>query len=144
MSFWIKIKAKIAMMASQEEVKELLEKSKKAIEQNYIENLYENEQANLKIEKLALEIEKKKIELELLKLKNFEEVSQLLEGKSFDTKDDDNNLKLYFNLNEFDTQEITDMLGGFSELYYGLSGDELEIKGMNINSFALVNTPILV
>ncbi|MDN5200167.1 hypothetical protein QQ008_02315 [Fulvivirgaceae bacterium BMA10] len=51
------------------------------------------------------------------------------------------NLSLYFDLEEFTKDEIVDIIANLSEIYSSIGGDELEIKGADLLEFESVLEP---
>ena len=60
-----------------------------------------------------------------------------------DSKVSSQYLELYFDLDEFDREEIAQVIALLSELYSEISGDQLEIRGSNLMQFDVQSDLIL-
>lgn len=164
MSIWIKLKMILRNSFEKAELKSVLMKSRKAIEANYIDKaVYEVEKVKAKVERIhaetdkirleteisRIELEKSELALKLMKLELLNKTISLLDSEmtlSIDLNEESNidnkELKLYFNLDDYNEEEIVNILILLSETYYKLCGDDLEIKRMHILSPPPSETPL--
>lgn len=71
----------------------------------------------------------------------YSDIDKSSQGKSLYS---DNNLTLFFDLEEYDQEEIIEIVGLLSDLYHSIGGDRLTIKTINTFELFPVENPVLV